>query len=111
LKEVAKPKPGRKPVTVNKAKLKGQLFVSINGSGDIKNSLSHLFKDIQKINPGITSAKQIRQSAITHWLKTMNLRQVQYMAGHKYVSSTERYQANNLDHLQDRLEKFHPLNH
>ena len=110
LKEVTKPKPGRKPGKINKAKLKEQLFVSINGSGDIKNSLLHLFKDIQKINPGIASAKQIRKSTIIYWLKTMNLRQVQYMAGHKCVSSTERYQANNLDHLQGRLEKFHPLN-
>lgn len=111
LNEITGSKPGRKPDKINKAKLKEQLFVSINGSGDIKNSLLHLFKGIQKINPGITSAKQVRQSAITHWLKTMDLRQVQYMAGHKYVSSTERYQSNNLDHLQDRLEKFHPLNH
>jgi integrase/recombinase XerD len=39
----------------------------------------------------------------------MNLRQVQYMAGHKYVSSTARYQSNNLDNLQSKLEKLHPL--
>jgi integrase/recombinase XerD len=31
------------------------------------------------------------------------------MAGHKYVSSTERYQQNNLDKLQGQLEKYHPL--
>ena len=31
------------------------------------------------------------------------------MAGHKYVSSTERYQLNNLDSLQKALEKYHPL--
>ncbi|MDF1573072.1 MAG: hypothetical protein P1P82_15795 [Bacteroidales bacterium] len=54
-------------------------------------------------------AKQIRSSVITHWLKHYNLRQVQYMAGHKYVSSTERYQQNNLDKLQGQLEKYHPL--
>jgi integrase/recombinase XerD len=46
---------------------------------------------------------------ITHWLKHYNLRQVQYMAGHKYVSSTERYQQNNLDKLQGQVEKYHPL--
>ncbi len=33
------------------------------------------------------------------------------MAGHKYVSSTERYQLNNLDKLQSKLEKHHPLNY
>mgnify|MGYP005854110209 CR=1 FL=1 len=53
---------------------------------------------------------KIRSSVITHWLKNHNLRQVQYMAGHKYVSSTERYQQNNLEALQKNIEGYHPLN-
>jgi site-specific recombinase XerD len=56
------------------------------------------------------SVKQIQASVITYWLKEYNLRQVQYFAGHKYVSSAERYQLNHLDNLQKRLEKLHPLN-
>jgi integrase/recombinase XerD len=87
-----------------------QLFVSMEGNEQLKNSLHHLFRKIRKIHPEIISPKQIRASVITHWLKDHNLRQVQYMAGHKYVSSTERYQLNNLDKLQNRLEKYHPLN-
>ena len=83
--------------------------MSINGSEHIKNSLLHLFRDVQKINPDVMNAAQIRQSVIVHWLKTRNLREVQYMAGHKYVSLTERYQTNNLDNLQKKLEKLHPL--
>ena len=43
-------------------------------------------------NPQVKSPKQIRASVISWWLKNYNLRQVQYMATHKYVSSTERYQ-------------------
>jgi integrase/recombinase XerD len=111
LEEVAKPKPCRKPDRINKTRIKDQLFVSINGSEHIKNSLLHLFRDVQKINPNVINAVQIRQSVITYWLKTMNLRQVQYMAGHKYVSSTERYQTNNLANLQGKLERYHPLNY
>jgi integrase/recombinase XerD len=110
LEEVAKPKPCRKPDKINKTRIKDQLFISINGSENIKNSLLHLFRDVKKRTPNITNAKQIRQSVITYWLKHYNLRQVQYMAGHKYVSSTERYQMNNLENLQNRLEKLHPLN-
>jgi integrase/recombinase XerD len=68
-----------------------------------------MFRAIQKTNPEILHSKQIRASTITYWLKNHNLRQVQYMAGHKYVSSTERYQLNNLDNLQRKLEKYHPL--
>jgi Site-specific recombinase XerD len=110
LDEVTAPRPARKPAKINEEQLESQLFISISGSESIKNSLLHLFRTVRKLNPSITSAKQIRQSAITYWLKTMNLRQVQYMAGHKYVSSTERYQQNNLDNLQSKLEQFHPLN-
>ena len=87
-----------------------QLFVSMEGNEQLKNSLHHLFRKIRKTHPEIISPKQIRASVITYWLKDHNLRQVQYMAGHKYVSSTERYQLNNLDKLQSRLEKYHPLN-
>jgi integrase/recombinase XerD len=110
LKEIKKPKPARKPDNINKKRLKEQLFISINGSENIKTSLLHMFRAIRKTNPEIRNPKQIRASVITYWLKNYNLRQVQYMAGHKYVSSTERYQLNNLDKLQSKLEKLHPLN-
>jgi integrase/recombinase XerD len=103
------PGPARKPDRINRSRLESQLFVSINGSENIKNSLLHLFRGLKKMNPGIINANKIRQSVITYWLKTMNLRQVQYMAGHRYVSSTERYQRSNLEILQSKLEKYHPL--
>jgi integrase/recombinase XerD len=109
LKGVNNPRPARKPNQVNHAKLKDRLFTSINGSEDLRSSMLHMFKTIKKKYPEIYNAKQIRSSVITHWLKDNNLRQVQYMAGHKYVSSTERYQLNNLDNLQSKLEKYHPL--
>lgn len=107
--EITKPKPARKPGKIDKTQLENQLFISINGSENIKTSVLHLFRELKKTCPNITNARQIRQSAITYWLKTHNLRQVQYMAGHKYVSSTERYQVNNLESLQSKLEKCHPL--
>lgn len=108
--------PARKPNRIDKQKLKGQIFISINGSCNIKNSLLHMFRNIRKENlphdagqASIRNAMQIRSSVIVYWLKHFNLRQVQYMAGHKYVSSTERYQLNNLEGLKKSLEEFHPL--
>jgi integrase/recombinase XerD len=109
LREIHKPRPSRKPERIDTEKLEERLFISINGSDDIKNSLHHMFREVRKISPEIHNPKQIRASVITHWLKNHNLRQVQYMAGHKYVSSTERYQLSNLDNLQSKLEKYHPL--
>jgi len=75
------------------------------------NILHHLFADIQKYSPGLKNATQIRSSLISHWLKHYNLREVQYMAGHKYVSSTERYNLNKLENLKSKLIKYHPLDH
>lgn len=88
---------------------KDQLFVSREGNRNIKNSVHHLFRALKRINPKIKDARQIRSSVIVHWLNNHNLRQVQYMAGHKYVSSTERYAMNNLEELKTEVEKYHPL--
>lgn len=76
---------------------------------NINNRIKYMFDQLKKLNPKVINAKQLRSSVITHWLRQNNLRQVQYMAGHKYVSSTERYQTNNLDDLQNELKNHHPM--
>ena len=76
---------------------------------NINNRIQYMFNQLRQLNPKVISAKQIRSSVITEWLRKNNLRQVQYMAGHKYVSSTERYQCNNLDDLQNELQQHHPM--
>ncbi len=55
------------------------------------------------------SFSQIRNSKIVNWLKSNNLRKVQYMAGHKYVSSTEHFKTHDLSKLKERVLKNHPL--
>ncbi|OQP67674.1 tyrosine-type recombinase/integrase [Niastella populi] len=76
---------------------------------NINNRLQHMFSQLKQLNPKVINAKQIRSSVITHWLRKHHLRQVQYMAGHKYVSSTQRYQLNNLDDLKNELANHHPM--
>jgi integrase/recombinase XerD len=71
--------------------------------------MSRIKTMINRYGPRLKSMAQIRSSVITNWLKHYNLREVQYMAGHKYVSSTERYRTDNLEDLQKELEKYHPL--
>ena len=99
---------GRSPVRIDEI-IKEKLFFSERGSAEIKNSLKHLFRVLQKTNPSISSAKVIRSTVIASWLKIRDIRKVQYMCGHKYVSSTERYNAYNLEELKDQLRKYHPL--
>lgn len=93
-----------------------QLFISMEGKTNMKNSLHNLFRALKRTSPGVKNAKQtcltarqVRASVITAWFKTHNLRQVQYMAGQRYVCSTERYQLNNLEGLKDQVDKYHPL--
>lgn len=76
---------------------------------NINNRIKYMFDQLQKLNAKIINAKQIRSSVITEWLRKNNLRQVQYMAGHKYVSSTQRYQLGNLDELHNELRQHHPM--
>lgn len=73
------------------------------------NIWKRLSQEIRKSNKKFINFKQVRTSVITHWLKQYNLRQVQYMAGHRYVSSTEAYLANQMEDLQQDIEQFHPI--
>lgn len=92
-----------------------QLFLSLPTAGQTKTSTETLSiwkglsKDIKERNPKFINFKQVRTTVITKWLKQYNLREVQYMAGHRYISSTERYLVNNTEDLQEAIDKFHPI--
>ena len=71
--------------------------------------VASIIRQVKKIHPELTDARQIRSSVIMNWLKTNNIRQVQYMAGHKSIRSTEQYRSQDLSNLTRQLELFHPL--
>lgn len=73
------------------------------------NIWKRLSQEIKTKNKKFINFKQVRTSVITHWLKQYNLRQVQYMAGHRYISSTESYLVNQMEDLQADIEQFHPI--
>ncbi len=76
---------------------------------DIKEIWKRLSQEIKIQDKGFINFKQVRTSVITHWLKQFNLRQVQYMAGHRYVSSTEGYLVNQVEDLQADIDEFYPF--
>jgi site-specific recombinase XerC len=93
-----------------KVKQSDKLLVSGGAGQSIQNALQRLTKQLQKYEGcKIKNLQQIRASVITHWLKLYNLRQVQYMAGHRFVSSTEAYMVNDLEGLLEDINKFHPM--
>ena len=65
--------------------------------------------ELRKLNPSVINTKQIRASVITKWLKVYDLREVQVLAGHRYISSTESYLQNDMEGLQEEVQQFHPL--
>jgi site-specific recombinase XerD len=77
--------------------------------GSVRNHLSLLIRALQQINPGVTSALHIRASVFLGWLTIHNKRQVQYMAGHKHIDSTERFSVQQIDVLTDQLSRHHPF--
>jgi integrase/recombinase XerD len=77
--------------------------------GNLHNIINLLSEELKGINPQIKNALHIRASVILHWLRGHNKRQVQYMAGHKYIDSTERYEVQELGTLTDQLSKHHPF--
>lgn len=80
-----------------------------NSPQNITNQVQWMFRQLKQLNPNLINAQQIRSSVLTHWLKKDSLREVQYRAGHKYVSSTARYQVGNLEDLQQAIGRHHPL--
>jgi len=71
--------------------------------------VSTIIQQAKKLNPEIRDSRQIRASVIMNWLKSNNIRQVQYMAGHRSITSTEEYRNQDLSDLSKQLELFHPL--
>lgn len=84
-------------------------FITSMPGARTDNRMHGLMKRVSSIDSQLSSPKQIRASVITHWLKLYNLREVQYMAGHRYVSSTESYLVNDLEDLQADIDQYHPL--
>jgi site-specific recombinase XerD len=86
-----------------------QLFLQWKTKDNFHNITHLILTHLRTINSRVKNFDQLRASVITAWLKQYDLRKVQYLAGHKYVSSTEEYKANNIDELQDDVTKYHPL--
>ncbi len=86
-----------------------QLLLPLGGSNQLHNTLQKLTKELKKTHQQFISLKQLRASVIVNWLKTYNLRKVQYMAGHRYISSTERYKQDDLENLHHTIATYHPF--
>jgi integrase/recombinase XerD len=86
-----------------------RIFMSTLKSPSLGNTFTKLLAKLKKVNPDLISFRQIKQSLMTLWSEKENMKEVQYRAGHKYISSTQRFNLKHLHELRARLVQFHPL--
>jgi len=72
-------------------------------------AIINITNQLKSIDKQFINFVQVRTSVITNWIKAEGLRKAQYMAGHRYVSNTEKYLPNNLDDLLNDINKLHPF--
>jgi integrase/recombinase XerD len=82
----------------------------ITGYHHYRDAHKRLISSLKRQERALLSARQIRASVITHWLKSYNLREVQYMVGHRQIHSTESYKQNDTEGLKIDIDRFHPMN-
>lgn len=95
-----------RPALLEKRELRTTCLFPSKKSSDL---VCKIVEAVKKIHPEIKDSRQLRASVLMNWLKTNNIRQVQYMAGHKSIRSTESYRGQDLTDLTKQLELFHPL--
>jgi site-specific recombinase XerD len=86
-----------------------RLFLQWGNGEHFYNATGQILLRLRKINAAVKNLDHVRASVITHWVKIYDLRKAQYLAGHRYVSSTEAYKQQLLDELQADVKKFHPF--
>jgi integrase/recombinase XerD len=99
----------RKEILTRSGQQTDKLFVSIEGGESLDSCMHRLMFWVKRKNKLVMNAKQLRASVIVKWLKMYNLRKVQYLAGHRYISATEAYRQNEMEGLTEEVNKFHPL--
>ena len=99
----------RKEILTRSGQQTDKLFVSIEGGDSLDSCVHRLLFWVRRKNKLVVNAKQLRASVIVKWLKIYNLRKVQYLAGHRYISATEAYKQNEMEGLTEEVNQFHPL--
>jgi integrase/recombinase XerD len=95
----------------------GQLIINLRGQEETGEGINYLVETMRHNYPGRKlNVRTIRQSVIANLLKPVSaggkgkgLREVQYFAGHRKISSTERYRQTGLEELKTAIMKYHPL--
>ena len=87
-----------------------KLFFGTGKAQSLSQSLTETLIQLRKKHPELKNFLQIRSSLIALWASSGNIREVQYKAGHYYLSTTESYKQIHIKDLKAAIEKYHPRN-
>jgi integrase/recombinase XerD len=90
-------------------KTKDILIVTTKEKNCLQSVIESLAKKIRKTTYGFLNFNDVRACVIQHWVKEYDLRKAQYLAGHRYISSTEKFITEDISKLQSELNKYFPL--
>ena len=86
-----------------------KLFITVGRGEKMKEIIKDYLNELKPQYPYLKNFMQLRVSVISGWVKEKPLREVQYLAGHGSIYSTQRYVQASLEELQMQLNLFHPL--
>jgi integrase/recombinase XerD len=90
-------------------KITSPLFNTSSSEFALQNLLQRLSEKLRKSVYGFEALYQLRSSVIYNWVKEYDLRKAQYLSGHKYISTTEKFIVKDLSILQKEVDKYFPL--
>ena len=87
-----------------------KLLITKLGTHETGDGITYIFETLRKHFPNKKiNLKEVRKAVIAEKCRDVNdLRRVQYFAGHKYTSTTEKYIKEDEDELFETIELYHP---
>ena len=88
------------------------LFIGKLGENIKVDTLNRMLRPLKKLYKNRNlNANTIRKSVITNWINTQNItiEDVQLLAGHKWLSTTEKYKRQDNDRSVEMINQFFPI--
>lgn len=99
-----------RPMLLREAKREtSKLFFSYGESDGLGSVFQRFKQELKRQAPYLKSFPQLRESRVKLWLKEHGMRETQYLAGMRFVSSLERYKDNDKEALKSKLKVVHPM--
>lgn len=101
-------------INIHRKKLVGRkksddlIFIS-KSKHSKQNQLQRISEKLRNSVYGFEALYQIRTSVIHNWIKEYDLRKSQYLSGHRYISTTERFIIKDIKGLQKAIDSYFPL--